>query len=79
MRTWAIEGRKKEAGVVRCWYWIQGLLGVVLILSPYIGRFADDRPALYTDVIVGVLLVIVALAGFLSTAGRPARIAAPRV
>ncbi len=64
---------------MRYWYWIQGLLGVALILSPYVGRFAADRPALYTDVIIGVLLVIVALAGFLTAAGSRARIAVPRV
>jgi len=57
---------------VRCMYWLEGLLGIILILSPYVARFAADRPALYTDVIIGVLMVLLALIG-LSVPMRPSR------
>jgi SPW repeat len=44
------------------YWWIEGLLGVVLILAPFVGRFSSIHPASYTDVIVGILLVVLAIA-----------------
>ena len=43
-------------------WWKEALLGVVLIVAPFVGRFSSIHPASYTDVIVGVLLVVLALA-----------------
>ena len=43
--------------------WMEIVLGVVLILAPFVGRFSAVHPASYTDVIVGVLLVLLALFG----------------
>ena len=56
---------------MRVMYWVQGLLGVILILSPYVEKFAMDRAALYTDVIIGVVIVILALIGLLFSARSP--------
>ena len=50
---------------MRYWYWwIETLLGAVLIVAPFVGKFAAFRPSTYTDVIVGVLLVAWALVGY---------------
>ncbi len=42
-----------------------GLLGLVLIVAPYVGKFAQDTRALSTDVVVGLWLLAWALVGFL--------------
>jgi len=47
-------------------YWIDVVLGLILIAAPFVGRFAGDRPALYTAVGVGVVLLGWALLGYLS-------------
>ena len=46
------------------YWWIEALLGVVLIVAPFAGRFTELHPASYTDVIVGVLLVVWSLVGY---------------
>jgi len=46
------------------YWWIEALLGVVLIVAPFAGKFMELHPASYTDVIVGVLLVVWALVGY---------------
>jgi hypothetical protein len=48
------------------YWWIEALLGVVLIAAPYLGHFTGLRAALYTDVLVGAVLVIWALVGYLT-------------
>ncbi len=48
------------------YWWIEGMLGVLLIIAPFAGRFTELRAALYTDVILGILLVIWALVGYLT-------------
>lgn len=46
------------------YWWMEGLLGVVLIVAPFVGKFTALHPASYTDVILGVLLVAWALVGY---------------
>lgn len=46
------------------YWWIEGLLGVVLIVAPFVGKFTELHPASYTDVIIGVLLVVWAIVGY---------------
>ncbi len=46
--------------------WIEALLGVVLILAPFVGKFAQLRSATYTDVILGILLLVWAVVGYWS-------------
>ena len=46
------------------YWWIEALLGVILIVAPFAGKFTELRPASYTDVIVGALLVVWALVGY---------------
>lgn len=50
---------------MRYGYWIDALLGMILIVSPYLGRFAQDHTALYTNVVLGILLVAWAIVSFL--------------
>ncbi len=51
---------------MRYGYWIDAILGLVLIVSPYVGKFAQDHTALYTDVVVGILLVVWAIISYLN-------------
>jgi SPW repeat-containing protein len=46
------------------YWWIEALLGVVLIVAPFVGKFTALHPASYTDVIVGILLLVWALVGY---------------
>ena len=46
------------------YWWIEALLGVVLIVAPFVGKFSQLHPASYTDVVIGVLLVAWALVGY---------------
>ncbi len=46
------------------YWWIEVLLGAVFIVAPFAGKFSELYPASYTDVIVGVLLVVWALVGY---------------
>ena len=46
------------------YWWIEALLGVVLIVAPVVGRFTGLHPASYTDVIVGILLLVWDLVGY---------------
>lgn len=50
-------------------YWIDASLGLILIVAPFVGRFAADRPALYTDLTVGILLFVWAIVGYLNPGG----------
>ncbi len=46
------------------YWWIEALLGVVLIIAPFVGKFTVLRTATYTDVVAGVLLLVWALVGY---------------
>ena len=46
------------------YWWVEALLGVVLIVAPFVGRFTMFHPASYTDVVIGVVLVAWALVGY---------------
>ncbi len=46
------------------YWWIEALLGIVLIIAPFVGKFAAFHKASYTDVVVGILLVVWALIGY---------------
>ncbi len=52
------------------YWWIEALLGVALIVAPFAGKFTELRPASYTDVGVGVLLVVWALVGYWYVGGK---------
>jgi hypothetical protein len=43
--------------------------GLILIAAPYVGRFSAVRPALYTDVGMGLLLLAWTVAGHLTPGG----------
>ncbi len=45
------------------YWWIEATIGVLLILAPFIERFTQVRPALYTDVVLGIVLWIWAAVG----------------
>jgi hypothetical protein len=55
-------GRKERRTMRYGYWWIEALLGVALIVAPFVGKFTDQ--ASYTDVVVGVLLVVWALVGY---------------
>jgi hypothetical protein len=58
---------KQEETAMPNGYWgIEALLGVALIVAPFVGKFTAFHPASYTDVVVGVLLVVWALVGYWS-------------
>jgi zinc transporter ZupT len=46
------------------YWWIEALLGLVLVIAPFVEKFTEIRTAAYTDVIVGVLLLVWALVGY---------------
>jgi hypothetical protein len=46
------------------YWWIEGLLGVALVAAPFAGKFTMLHLEAYTDVIVGILLVVWALVGY---------------
>jgi len=46
------------------YWWIEALLGAVLIVAPFAGKFTGLRSASYTDVIVGILVLVWALVGY---------------
>ena len=48
------------------YWWISALLGVVLIVAPFVGKFTALHAASYTDLIVGILLLVWALVGYTS-------------
>jgi len=54
------------------WYrWlVDAVAGAILIAEPFVERFTTDRPALYTDVGVGILLLAWALVSILADSGR---------
>ncbi len=53
------------------YWWIQLLLGVVLIVAPVAERFTKVHPAAYTDLGVGAVIVVWALIGYWLMGGMP--------
>ncbi len=54
---------------MRSRYLMDVVLGLVLVAAPFVERVARDRPALYTDVGMGALLLAWAIAGHLTPGG----------
>ena len=40
-------------------YWLTGILGVLLILSPFVLSFSNDMPAFWSSVVLGVIILVV--------------------
>ena len=40
-------------------YWLTGILGILLIIAPFILGYRGDSPALWSNVILGAIVVIV--------------------
>lgn len=58
---------KKEELTMRYGYWwIEALLGAVLIIAPFAEKFSQLKAATYTDVILGIVVMIWALVGYRS-------------
>ena len=46
-------------------YWITGILGILLIFAPFVLGYSGDSPALWSNIILGAIVVIVsAIKGF---------------
>jgi len=41
-------------------YWLTGILGFVLMIAPFLFGYSYDTAALWTSIVVGVLIVILA-------------------
>jgi hypothetical protein len=48
------------------YWWIEGLLGLVMILAPFVEKFTELKAATYTDVVLGMVVVTWALVGYWS-------------
>lgn len=48
------------------YWWIEGMLGVGMILAPFVERFSELKAPTYTDVVLGVVVVAWALVGYWS-------------
>lgn len=46
------------------YWWVEALLGLLLIVAPFFWRFTEFRAATYTDVILGILVIVWALVGY---------------
>jgi hypothetical protein len=47
-------------------YWITGILGILLIIAPFVFNYTSDPAALWSNIILGALVVIVsAIKGFI--------------
>ncbi len=40
-------------------YWITGILGILLIIAPFALGYSSDMPALWSDVVLGLAVLIV--------------------
>lgn len=49
--------------------WVAVLLGAILIVSSDVGRFVQDHTALYTNVVVGIVLMVWPLVSYLGREG----------
>ncbi len=46
------------------YWWIEALIGALLIVAPFAEKFAQVKAPTYTDVIAGIVLVVCALVGY---------------
>ena len=47
-------------------YWVTGILGVLLFIAPFVLGYSSDSPALWSNLILGAIVVIVsAIKGFI--------------
>ena len=47
------------------YWWLEALWGVLLIVAPFVERFSEVRAASYTSVILGIVVLIWAIVGYL--------------
>ena len=40
-------------------YWITGILGILLIIAPFALRYSSDIPALWSNLVLGIAVLIV--------------------
>jgi SPW repeat len=59
------------------YWWIEALLGLLLIAAPFLWHFTELRAATYTDVILGILVIVWALVGYRLIGGVRSRDASP--
>lgn len=48
------------------YWWIEALLGALLIIAPFVEKFSELKAATYTDVVLGIVVLIWALVGYRS-------------
>jgi len=47
-------------------YWLTGILGILLIIAPFVLGYSSDSPALWSNIVLGAIVVIVsAIKGFI--------------
>ena len=47
------------------YWWLEALWGVLLIIAPFVENFSEVRAAEYTSVILGLVILIWAIVGYL--------------
>ena len=47
------------------YWWLEALWGVLLIIAPFVEKFSEVRAAEYTSVILGLVVMIWAIVGYL--------------
>jgi uncharacterized membrane protein HdeD (DUF308 family) len=40
-------------------YWVTGILGILLIIAPFVAGYTNDPAALWSNIIIGAIVVIV--------------------
>lgn len=49
-------------------YWlIEALIGAVLVIAPFVERFTQQHAALFTDLLLGILVMFWAAVGYFNT------------
>ncbi len=49
-------------------YWlIEALIGALLVVAPFVEQFTHQHPALFTDVLLGIVVMFWAAAGYFNT------------
>ncbi len=59
------------------YWWIEALVGALLIMAPFAEKFTQVKAPTYTDVIAGILLVVWALVGYYFLGEMPSHEAKP--
>ena len=47
------------------YWWLEALWGVLLIIAPFAEKFWEVRAAAYTSVILGILVLVWAIVGYM--------------